>query len=139
MIAGKQEVLSIGNLDARRDWGHAKDYVEGMWRMLQTDVPDDYVLASGKQHSVREFIEIAYSYSTGGTQLRWEGEGVNEKGYDTRTGKLCVVVNPEFFRPAEVQSLLGNPQRAYDELQWNPKTTFEELVHEMMEMDLKTA
>lgn len=139
IIHGKQSVLSIGNIDARRDWGHAKDYVEGMWRMLQVAVPDDYVLAHGKQHSVREFIEIAYSYATKGNTLRWEGEGVDEKGYDTNTGELRVIVNPEFFRPAEVQSLLGNPQRAYDELEWKPNTTFEELVHEMMEMDLKTA
>ena len=139
IIHGKQSILSIGNLDARRDWGHAKDYVEGMWRMLQTDIPDDYVLARGKQHSVREFLEIAYSYATKGRNLRWEGEGVDEKGYDVKTDELRVTVNPEFFRPAEVQSLLGNPKRAEEELQWKPQTTFEQLVHEMMEMDLKTA
>lgn len=139
ILQGKQSVLSIGNLDACRDWGHAKDYVEGMWRMLQTETPDDYVLARGKQHSVREFLEIAYSYATKGSKLRWEGEGVDEKGYDMTTGELRVSVNPEFFRPAEVQSLLGNPKRAEEELLWKPQTTFEQLVHEMMEMDLKTA
>lgn len=137
ILKGKRDILSIGNLDARRDWGHAKDYVYGMWLMLQTEKPDDYVLASGEQHSVREFIEIAYRHASGNT-LRWEGEGVNEKGYDAKTGQLRITVNPEFFRPAEVNSLLGNPTRAKEELQWNPQTPFETLVHEMMESDLSS-
>lgn len=135
ILHGKRDVLSIGNLDARRDWGHAKDYVYGMWLMLQTEKPDDYVLASGEQHSVREFIEIAYACATGGNTLRWEGEGIHEKGYDSTTGRLRIEVNPEFFRPAEVQSLLGNPRRVNEELHWKPKISFHDLVKEMMQSD----
>ncbi len=131
----KKQTLEIGNLDARRDWGHARDYVEGMWRMLQQDKPEDFVLASGEQHSVREFIEIAY-YTAVGSHLRWGGEGVDEKGYDFLTGELRVTVNPEFFRPAEVQTLLGNPQKAETQLGWRRMTTFQELVEEMVRADI---
>ncbi len=132
---GLQTKLEIGNLDARRDWGHARDYVEGMWRMLQVDVPEDYVLASGEQHSVREFIEIAY-FNAFGTYLRWDGEGVNERGYDVLTNELRVTVNPEFFRPAEVQTLLGNPQKAVVNLGWRRNSSFQELVAEMVKADI---
>jgi len=127
--------LEIGNLDARRDWGHARDYVEGMWRMLQQDTPDDFILGTGHQHSVKEFIEIAYPIVFPGHTLSWEGEGLEEKGYDTETRKLRVKVNPEFFRPAEVQTLLANPSKAKAQLNWTAKTSFEELVREMVEAD----
>ena len=134
---GMQDKLYLGNLSAMRDWGYARDYVQCMWMMLQHDTPEDFVIATGEMHSVREFCTVAFAEA--GINLRWEGEGVDEKGYDTNTGELRISVNPEFFRPAEVQSLLGNPKRAEEELQWKPQTTFEQLVHEMMEMDLKTA
>jgi GDPmannose 4,6-dehydratase len=133
--AGRRTTVEIGNLDARRDWGHARDYVEGMWRMLQQTVPEDYVLASGEQHSVREFIEVAYFHAMG-SKLRWEGADVDEKGYDILTGELRVGVNPEFFRPAEVQTLLGNPQKAETELGWRRTTSFQTLVEEMMDADI---
>lgn len=135
-LHGTKEVLQIGNLHAKRDWGHARDYVEGMYRMLQIPEPQDFILSTGVQHSVRQFIEIAYEYSTNRT-IRWEGEGIEEKGYDGLTGDLVVKVNPEFFRPAEVSTLLGNAQKAKDVLNWTPTTTFEDLVKEMMKSDLK--
>ncbi len=128
-------VLEIGNLDARRDWGHAADYVEGMWRILQQDEPSDFVLGTGEQHSVREFIEIAYSRIFPGHSLRWSGEGLQEEGHDTQTNELRVRVNPEFFRPAEVQTLLANPSKAKQVLQWIPTRTFQELVIEMVDAD----
>jgi GDPmannose 4,6-dehydratase len=127
--------LEIGNLDARRDWGHAADYVEGMWRMMQLQEPDDFVLGTGTQHSVREFIEIAYGIAFPGQSLRWEGEGIEEKGYDSQTNALCIKINKEFFRPAEVQTLLANPTKANEKLLWTPKTSFEQLVREMVETD----
>lgn len=129
------QLLEIGNLNARRDWGHARDYVEGMWRMMQQDIPDDFVLGTGKQHSVKEFIEIAYPIVFPGHAIRWSGEGVQEKGYDFQTGELRVQVNPEFFRPAEVQTLLANPTKAKEQLGWVPQVSFEELVNEMMKAD----
>jgi GDPmannose 4,6-dehydratase len=132
---GKQTTLEIGNLDARRDWGHARDYVEGMWRMLQQKEPEDFVLASGEQHSVREFIELAYFYAIG-SHLRWEGTDVDEKGYDVLTGELRVRVNPQFFRPAEVQTLLGNPKKAESQLGWRRTTEFKALVEEMVAADI---
>ncbi len=127
--------LEIGNLDARRDWGHAADYVEGMWRMMQLQTPDDFVLGTGVQHSVREFIEIAYGIAFSESSLRWEGEGLEEKGYDTQTNELRVKINPAFFRPAEVQTLLANPRKANETLSWLPKTSFEQLVREMVQAD----
>lgn len=133
---GHQDTMDIGNLDARRDWGHARDYVEGMWRMLQCVTPQDYVLASGEQHSVREFIELAYFHAMG-TKIRWEGEGVDERGYDMLTNDLRIKVNAEFFRPSEVQTLLGNPQKVFNELGWKCMTSFEKLVEEMVVSDIE--
>jgi GDPmannose 4,6-dehydratase len=135
-LHGTRTVLEIGNLDAKRDWGHARDFVEGMWQMLQVQEPEDFVLSTGVQHSVREFIEIAYEYSTG-HMIRWEGEGVEERGIDSLTNELVVKVNPEFFRPAEVSTLLGDATKAHECLDWQPRTSFEDLVKEMMKSDLK--
>ena len=127
--------LQIGNLDARRDWGHAADYVEGMWRILQQERPDDFILGTGEQHSVREFIELAYSFAFKGSCLVWEGTGVDEKGFDKETRDLRVEVNPEFFRPAEVQTLLASPTKAKSQLGWQPSYRFQDLVKEMVEAD----
>lgn len=132
---GQQERLYLGNLDARRDWGYAKDYVYGMWLMLQQDIPDDYVLATGETHSVREFVEIAAKYLD--MEIIWEGEGSNEKGINKKTGKTIVEIDPEYFRPAEVDLLLGNPEKAKKGLGWEPKVKFEELIKIMVEEDLK--
>lgn len=132
---GKQEKLYLGNLNAKRDWGYAKDYVELMWLMLQQDKPDDYVVATGETHSVREFAELAFKHV--GIELEWEGEGINEKGIDKKTGKVLVEVDPRYFRPAEVDLLIGDPSKAKKELGWEPKVTFEELVQIMVEADLK--
>jgi GDPmannose 4,6-dehydratase len=131
---GLQDRLWIGNLDARRDWGHARDYVEGMWRILQQDEPDDYVLATGEAHSVREFIEQAFAEI--GRELVWKGSGVDEKGIDARTGKLLVEVDPRYFRPLEVHYLLGDPTKAHARLGWRHTVTFPELVTEMVAADL---
>ena len=132
---GLQEKLYLGNLDALRDWGHARDYVECMWLMLQQDQPEDYVIATGEQHSVREFCTLAFRYA--GIDLRWEGSGLEEKGIDAATGKVLVEVDPRFFRPSEVDSLLGDPSKARTRLGWNPRRTkFETLVREMVEYDL---
>lgn len=134
IAAGRQEKLYLGNLDAMRDWGYAKDYVECMWRILQQDRPEDYVIATGEQHSVREFCTLAFRFS--GIELEWKGEGVEEKGFDRKTGKILVEVSPEFFRPADVTNLLGDPSKAKRELGWNPqKTSFEKLVQIMTEHD----
>ncbi|MBE5870366.1 MAG: GDP-mannose 4,6-dehydratase [Lachnospiraceae bacterium] len=135
IIAGKQEKLSLGNMDAKRDWGFAGDYVEGMWRILQADKPCDYVLATNETHTVREFVVEAFQNL--GIEVRFEGEGVNEKGYDARTGKLLVDVNPEFYRPAEVEFLWGDPSKAEAELGWKRKVDFKGLVSMMMDADLK--
>ncbi|RTM13355.1 MAG: GDP-mannose 4,6-dehydratase [Bradyrhizobiaceae bacterium] len=134
---GLQERLYLGNLNALRDWGHARDYVEMQWMMLQQDKPEDFVIATGKQHSVREFVEVAAKEA--GIAVRWEGAGVDEKGYDAATGKCIVEVDPRYFRPAEVETLLGDPTKAKEKLGWTPKTTFHELVTEMMREDLKSA
>lgn len=124
---GEQDKLYLGNLDAKRDWGYAKDYVECMWLILQHDVPEDFVIATGEMHTVREFCTLAFAEI--GINLRWEGEGVNEKGIDAATGKVLVEVDPKYFRPAEVEQLLGNPTKARTVLGWNPcKTPFPELV-----------
>ena len=135
IIAGKQEKLSLGNMNAKRDWGFAGDYVEGMWLMLQQDRPDDFVLATNETHTVREFVEAAFLEL--GIQIRWEGTGVNERGFDEKTGKLLVDVNPEFYRPAEVEYLWGDPSKAEKELGWKRKVDFQKLVAMMMDADLK--
>lgn len=133
---GKQDKLYLGNLSARRDWGYAKDYVECMWMILQHPTPEDFVIATGQYHTVREFCTLAFKYA--GIDLRWEGEGVNEKGIDITTGKILVEVDPKYFRPAEVEQLLGDPTKAKELLGWNPsKTSFDELVKIMVEHDLK--
>lgn len=133
---GKQERLYLGNLSSLRDWGYAKDYVECMWLILQQDRPDDYVIATGEQHTVREFCTLAFRRA--GIELRWEGEGPDEKGVDTRTGKVLVEVSPDFYRPTDVVNLLGDPSKARRELGWDPstKTSFEQLVNLMVDADM---
>ena len=126
---GEQDVLSLGNLDARRDWGHAKDFVEAMWLMLQQDEPDDYVIATGEQYSVRQFVEEAAPYF--GMKIVWEGEGLDEVGIDKNTGRKVIDVNPKYFRPAEVETLLGDASKAKEKLGWEPKTSFKQLVEDM--------
>jgi GDPmannose 4,6-dehydratase len=133
---GLQECLYLGNLNAKRDWGHAKDYVEMQWLMLQQDKPEDFVIATGVQYSVRDFINAAAREL--GMHIRWEGEGVDEKGYDSH-GNCVVAVDPRYFRPTEVETLLGDPAKAKKKLGWIPKITFEELVAEMVRGDLKSA
>ncbi|MFY9974121.1 MAG: GDP-mannose 4,6-dehydratase, partial [Chromatiaceae bacterium] len=131
---GKQEVLELGNLDAKRDWGYAKDYVEGMWRMLQAETPDAYVLATGRTEAVRDFVTMAFKAAE--IDVAFEGKGEEERGIDTETGKTIVRVNPRFYRPAEVDMLIGNPEKAKRELGWEAKTTLEELCRMMVEADL---
>ncbi|MBR3529683.1 MAG: GDP-mannose 4,6-dehydratase [Bacteroidales bacterium] len=134
---GVQDCLYLGNLDALRDWGYAKDYIECMWLMLQQPEPEDYVIATGENHSVREFVTLAFHYA--GIELEWQGQGIDEKGIDKNTGRLLVAVDPRFFRPAEVQQLLGDPTKARTRLGWNPqKTSFEDLVRIMVEYDLSS-
>jgi GDPmannose 4,6-dehydratase len=128
---GKTDTLELGNLDALRDWGHAKDYVYAMWLMLQADKPQDYVIATGEQHSVREFVEISAKYF--GFDIEWQGTGTDEIGIDKNTGKTIVKINPKFFRPAEVETLLGNPLKAINDLGWFRKRSFEDLVKDMCE------
>ncbi len=133
---GLQDKLYMGNLDALRDWGYAKDYVECMWLILQQDEPEDFVIASGEMHSVREFCTLAFHEA--GIELRWEGEGVEEKGIDAATGRVLVEVDPQYFRPAEVEQLLGDPTKARTKLGWNPqKTSFAELVRIMVQHDME--
>jgi GDPmannose 4,6-dehydratase len=134
---GLQNCLYLGNMNSLRDWGHARDYVEMQWLMLQQDTAEDYVIATGEQHSVRDFVNFAAEEI--GMQLRWQGQGVEEKGYDIATGKCIVEVDPRYFRPAEVETLLGDPTKAKQKLGWVPRTTFKELVAEMMREDLKGA
>lgn len=131
---GIQRCLYMGNIDAKRDWGHARDYVEGMWRILQQPEADDYVLATGETHSVREFIELAFAEV--GRKLRWEGTGVDERGLDEKTGEALVRIDPAYYRPAEVEILLGDPSKAKARLGWSHKITFVELVREMVRSDL---
>ena len=126
---GLQDVLELGNLNAKRDWGHAKDFVEAMWLMLQQDEPEDFVIATGKQYSVREFVEEAAPYF--GMQITWRGEGLGEIGYDVFSGKEVIKVNPKYFRPAEVETLLGDATKAKEKLGWEPKTSFKQLVEDM--------
>jgi GDPmannose 4,6-dehydratase len=126
---GLQDCLYLGNLDAKRDWGHAKDFVEAMWLMLQQDEPDDYVIATGTQYSVKDFVEEAAPYF--GMKIAWEGEGLDEVGIDKLTKKTVIQVNPKYFRPAEVESLLGDASKAKEKLGWEPKTSFKKLVEDM--------
>jgi GDPmannose 4,6-dehydratase len=135
IIHGVTDKLYLGNMNAQRDWGFAGDYVEGMWRMLQQDSPEDYVLATGKMVTVREFTRLAFAEA--GIELEFRGEGVEEKGIDKNTGKVLVEVDPQYFRPAEVEELLGDPSKAIKELGWKPTTTLEELVKMMIQSDLK--
>lgn len=135
IAAGRQEKLSLGNLNAKRDWGFAGDYVEGMWRILQQDKPDDYVLATNETHTVREFVELAFREI--GIELEWKGEGVDEKGYDKKTGKLLVDVNPRYFRPAEVDLLWGDCTKAERVLGWKRQVSFHGLIRMMMDEDMK--
>jgi GDPmannose 4,6-dehydratase len=131
---GFQDRLYLGNLDAQRDWGHARDYVEGMWRIVQQPEPDDYVLATGECHTVREFVERAFGEV--GIVIAWKGSGADEHGFDTTTGRLLVEIDPTYFRPTEVDILRGDPTKARDKLSWSHKTTFPELVAEMVASDL---
>lgn len=134
---GQQDVLELGNLDAKRDWGFAKEYVEGMWRMLQVDTPDTYVLATNRTETVRDFVTMAAKAA--GFALRWQGADVNEVGVDEASGKTLVRINPKFHRPAEVDLLIGNPEKAKRELGWEPKTSLEQLCQMMVEADLRRA
>jgi len=131
---GLQSRLYLGNLDAERDWGHARDYVEGMWMILQQDEPDDYVLATGEKHSVREFVERAFDHI--GRRIAWRGAGTAETGIDTKTGQVLVEVDPRYFRPTEVDALIGDASKAHQKLGWRHKTSFADLVKEMVESDL---
>lgn len=136
IVHGLQDKLYLGNLDAKRDWGYAPDYVECMWLILQHPEPEDFVIATGEMHSVREFCTLAFAEA--GISLRWEGEGVNEKGIDAATGKVLVEVDPKYFRPAEVEQLLGDPTKARTLLGWNPtRTLFPELVKRMVQHDMQ--
>lgn len=132
---GKQDVLELGNLDAKRDWGFAKDYVEGMWRMLQADEPDTYVLATNRTETVRDFVTMAFKAA--GIHLEFSGQGENETAVNVATGKTVVRVNPKFYRPAEVELLIGNPAKAKEKLGWEPRTTLEQLCQMMVEADLR--
>ncbi len=129
-----QDTLYLGNLDAERDWGHARDYVEGMWRIVQQDEPDDYVLATGESHTVREFVELAFRRV--GREIEWRGEGVAEEGVDAKDGQVLVQIDPRYFRPTEVETLLGDPSKAREKLGWSHSVTFAELVEEMVASDL---
>ncbi len=138
ILNGLQSHLELGNMDALRDWGYAKDYVECMWLMLQHDVPDDFVIATGKQYTVRNFVEKAFKYA--GIDIRWEGKGIDEKGYDAKTGKMLVCINEKWYRPTDVVNLWGNPTKAKTELGWNPlQTSYEELIAIMMKHDIELA
>ena len=137
ILAGKLDCLYLGNLDAKRDWGFAGDYVKAMWLILQQDEPDDYVVATGETHTVREFCELAFRNA--GIDLVWEGQGLDEKGVDKATGRVLVKVSSEFFRPTEVDLLLGDPSKVKKKLGWKPKTSFEELVAMMVKIDIRAA
>ena len=133
ILSGEREQLQMGNIDSLRDWGHAKDYVKGMWKMLQADEADDFVLSTGEFHTVREFIEKAFAMR--GFQIAWRGEGVNEVGYDVNTGRELIVINERYFRPAEVDRLLGDSSKARNVLGWTSETSFEELIQDMVDND----
>jgi len=133
ILRGEESCIRMGNINALRDWGHSNDYIRGMWLMLQQDKPDDYILATGEMHSVREFIEKAFALR--GFDIKWKGEGVNEIGYDSKSGRELIFIDPEFYRPAEVEQLLGNAEKAKRELGWIPEITFEQIIQEMVEHD----
>ena len=134
---GLQDCLYLGNLDARRDWGHAQDFVEMQWLMLQQDKPDDYVIATGEQHAVREFVELAGHEL--GMDIQWQGRGTEEKGIDKNTGKIIIAIDPVYFRPTEVEALLGDPSKARKKLGWKSRRSFKQLVSEMVQADLNEA
>jgi GDPmannose 4,6-dehydratase len=136
-VGARQFPLVLGNLDAKRDWGHAQDYIEGMWHIMQQDTPDDYVCATGEMRTVREFCE--HAFDAVGLPVRFEGEGVDEKGICVKTGRVLIEVSPDYFRPAEVEQLLGNPAKAERVLGWKPKVTFKELVQIMAKADWELA
>ena len=131
IVAGRQDVLELGNLDAKRDWGDARDYVRGMWLILQQNKPDDFVLASGETHSIREFVERSFAYKN--IDIRWEGTGINEVGKDERTGKILVKINEKYFRPNEVELLLGDPSKAEKKLGWKREITLDQMIKDMLE------
>ena len=133
ILRGEEQDIQLGNLNSLRDWGHAKDYVKGMWLMLQQEVPDDYVLASGKEYSVREFVEKCFSKK--GFNIKWEGTGINEVGIDEKSGRVLIRVNPKYFRPSEVDELLGDPSKAIKHLGWQIETSFDELIEDMLSCD----
>jgi GDPmannose 4,6-dehydratase len=133
---GQQDRLYLGNLDARRDWGHAREYVRGMWLMLQQDEPDDYVLATGETHSVREMIELAFSMAS--IKLKWRGTGADEVGYDEATNKDLIFIDPKYYRPTEVDVLWGDASKAERVLGWRPHTSFQQLIAEMVAQDTQT-
>jgi GDPmannose 4,6-dehydratase len=135
ILRNETDKLIMGNIDSLRDWGHAKDFVEGMWMILQNEVPDDFVLSTGEIHSVRDFIELAFKIK--GFDIKWKGKGVDEIGYDTKTGRELIFIDAKYFRPAEVELLCGNSDKAYTVLGWKPKKTFNKLVNEMVEYDCK--
>jgi GDPmannose 4,6-dehydratase len=134
IISGDLKFISLGNIDSKRDWGYAPDYVKGMWLMLQQDSPDDYVLATNEYHTVREFIEKSFNYV--GINIKWQGSGINEVGLNESTGDILIKINEKYFRPAEVEELLGDYSKAYKKLGWLPETKFEKLVKIMMDYDL---
>ena len=133
---GLQDTLYLGNVDAQRDWGHARDYVEAMWLMLQQDEPDDFVIATGETHSVREYVELAFQEV--GIDIIWHGEGVEEQGIDSETGRVLVLIDPVYFRPTEVELLIGDPSKSKEKLGWEPKVSFAELVREMVSSEMST-
>jgi GDPmannose 4,6-dehydratase len=133
ILKGETDRLVMGNIDSQRDWGHAMDYVEGMWRILQNDTPDDFVLATGEMHSVREFIEKAFAIKN--IHIKWKGEGINEIGYDENTGKEYIFIDTKYFRPAEVELLIGDATKSKTILGWKPNISFEELVKRMVDKD----
>ena len=135
ILTGERDDLIMGNIDAKRDWGHAKDYVEGMWRILQADKPDDYVLSTNEFHSVREFVEKAFALR--GFNIKWRGTGIDEVGYDEKTGRVLIKISERYFRPAEVEELLGDSTKARTELKWQSTYSFDELVKEMVDTDCK--
>jgi len=135
IAAGDQDRLYLGNLDAKRDWGHARDYVEGMWRILQQDAPDDYVLATGRTVSVRDFVSTAFKVA--GIEIEWKGEGVDERGFERGTDRCLIEVDPRYFRPTEVDLLLGDPAKAKEKLGWTATTTLEEMITEMVQSDIR--
>ncbi|PIN93074.1 GDP-mannose 4,6-dehydratase [Candidatus Pacearchaeota archaeon CG10_big_fil_rev_8_21_14_0_10_31_24] len=134
IIKGKQEVVSLGNINSKRDWGHAKDTAYAIYKSLQAEKPGDYIISTGKAHTIREFIELAFKHL--GKKLAWRGQGLNEEGYDLETGKVYININPQFFRPVELKVMLGNPAKARKELNWQPQYTFESLVNEMIDYDM---